>query len=206
MKRIPSALPSLARVSSPAGSKGFSVIESVVTAILLAIVVSGSAVLMSSVNRSSTRSDTLVTLDSAIDSDLATIRDLSVRFTCCSGVCTVAAPTNFATSTSACATDDPRNDRYYFPQRDDTSTTANFANTTTAREPDAVGQLCANNNVFLAPLQTAVNALPVPAGATRTTTIRPNRILEVSYTNITETPNRVVRVVNILPPMANWCP
>jgi len=188
------------------GGEGFSIIESVITAILLAIVVSGSAILLSSVNRSSGRSDTLVALDSAIDSNLAEIKDLSVRFTCCSGVCTVTPPTNFGTSTSACATNDPRDDRYYFPQRDDTATTGNFAGTTTAREPDAVGQLCANNVAFMTPLQTAVDAVAVPAGTTRTTTIRDNRILEVSYTDRTETPNRVVRVANILPPMANWCP
>lgn len=205
MKRLSHSLPSVMRASR-LGSEGFSVIESVVTAIILVIVVSGSAVLMNSVNRSSTRSDSLAALESAIDSDLAAIRNLSTRFTCCSGVCTVAAPTTFGTSTSACATNDPRDDRYYFPQRDDTTTTANLPNTTSAREPDAVGQLCANNAVFMAPLETAVDALPIPAGTTRATTIRPNRILEVRYTNITETPNRVVRVANILPPMANWCP
>lgn len=187
-------------------SGGFTIIESLITVILLAAVVSGSAIMLTSINRSSTRSDSLVELDSAIDSNLAQINDISVRFTCCSGVCTVTPPNNFGTAASACATADPRDDRYYFPQRDDTSTTGNFANTTTAREPDAVDQLCLpnNNTVFMTPLKTAVDALAVPAGATRTTTIRANHILEVSYRNTSE--DRVVRFANILPPMANWCP
>ena len=205
MKPLPSTSKAIARASRM-GEEGFSILESVVTAILLAIVVSGSAILLSSVNRSSGRSDTLVALDSAIDSNLAQIKDLSVRLTCCSGACTLTPPTNFGTSTSACATDDPRDDRYYFPQRDDTSTTANFAGTTTAREPDAVGQLClpANNTAFMTPLKDAVDALSVPAGATRTTTIQPNHILEVSFTDTMD--SRVVRVANVRPSMANWCP
>ncbi len=183
-------------------------IEAVITGVLLALVVSGSAVLLTSVNRSTNRSDTLVATNTAIDADLATIKSISQRLTCCSGTCTVAAPTTFGTSTSSCATNDPRDDRYYFPQRDDTTTTANFANTTTAREPDAVDQLCsvANNTVFMTPLQNAVDAVAIPAGSnfTRATQINANHILQVTYTDTID--NRVVRVANILPPMANWCP
>jgi hypothetical protein len=171
-------------------------------------VVSGSAALLTSVNRSSTRSDSLVATNTAIDADLAAIQGLSVRLTCCSGVCSVTPPTSFGTATSSCATNDPRDDRYYFPQRDDTTTTANFANTTTPKEPDAVDQLCstANNTNFMTPLQTAVDALTVPAGSnfTRATQINPNHILQVTYTDSID--NQVVRVANILPPMANWCP
>ncbi len=181
-------------------------IEAVITGVLLALVVSGSAVLLTNVNRSTNRSDTLVATDTAIDADLATIKGISLRLTCCSGTCTVTPPTTFGTTTSACATNDPRDDRYYFPQRDDTTTTANFANTTTPKEPDAVDQLCsvANNTVFMTPLQNAVDALPVPTGTTRATQINANHILQVTYTDTTD--NRVVRVASILPPMANWCP
>jgi len=188
------------------GDQGFALIEAVITGILLALVVSGSAALLTSVNRSTNRSDTLVATNTAIDADLAAINGISVRLTCCSGTCTVTPPTNFGTSTSSCATNDPRDDRYYFPQRDDTTTTANFANTTTPKEPDAVDQLCAvaNNTVFMTPLQNAVDALPVPTGTTRATQINANHILQVTYTDTTD--NRVVRVANILPPMANWCP
>jgi len=189
-------------------------IEAVITGVLLALVVSGSAVLLTNVNRSTNRSDTLVATDTAIDADLATIKGISQRLTCCSGTCTVTPPTvaAVALSTSSCATIDPRDDRYYFPQRDDTTTTTNFANTTSPKEPDAVDQLCsvANNTVFMTPLRNAVDAVAVPAGSnfTRETEILDPtiavHILQVRYRDTID--DRVVRVANILPPMANWCP
>ncbi len=193
------------RASGRAGQDGFSILESVVTALLLAIAVSGSAALLSSVNRMATRADSIEELNTAIDSNLTAIRNISTRFTCCSGICSTATPTTYG-STSACATNDPRDDRYYFPQMDVATTTVNFPNTTTSKEPEAVDQLCAaaNNTVFMTPLKTAVDALPVPADSTRVSTIRPNHILEVSYTDTID--NRVVRIANITPPASHWCP
>jgi hypothetical protein len=92
------------------------------------------------------------------------------------------------------------------------TTTTNFANTTSPKEPDAVDQLCsvANNTVFMTPLRNAVDAVAVPAGSnfTRETEILDPtiavHILQVRYRDTID--DRVVRVANILPPMANWCP
>lgn len=197
---------------SPA-SGAFTVIEPLVLTILLAIVVSGTAVVLTSINRSAAEARRVVTMNQEIDSNLAEIKNLSGRLSCCASTCSVTPPSTFGTSQN-CATNNPLDSRYFYPQRDDPATTATIAGTSpaTADERAAVDQLC-NSGAFLTPLLTAVNATALPAGASRTATLWPsggttptagdNRI-RIVYT---ETLNsRVTRVANITPPMTRWCP
>ena len=183
---------------------GFTIVEPLVLVILLSIVVSGTAVVLTSVNRSSAEARRVVTMDQEIDSNLAQIKQLSGQLTCCSSVCTVTPPTTFGT-TANCATNNPLDSRYFYPQRDDPATTAHIAGNSPATpdERAAVDQLCASG-AFLTPLVTAVDALPSPAGVTRTAAAQANRTLRITYTDTVNA--RITRVTNITPPMARWCP
>lgn len=188
--------------------QGIGIVEPLVLTVMLAIVIGSTALVFNSINRRTISTQQQVVMQASIDDNLRQIKTLARRYTCCSGVCTTTIPTTFGVvsgTTQPCATNNPLDDRYYFPQVDLTSTTANFPNTTTSSEPIAVEQLCANNTAFLTPFQTAVNALPQPVNATRATTIQPERILRVTFTDINSN-NRVVRVENIIPHMAYFCP
>jgi type II secretory pathway pseudopilin PulG len=183
---------------------GFTIIEPLVLVVLLSIVVSGTALVLTSVNRSSAEARRVVTMNQEIDSNLAEINQLSRRLTCCSSVCTVTPPTTFGT-TANCATNNPLDSRYFYPQRDDPATTGTIAGTSpaTADERAAVDQLCASG-AFMTPLLTAVNALTQPAGVTRTATAQANNTIRVIYND--DVNGRVTRVANVTPPMARWCP
>ncbi len=183
---------------------GFTIVEPLVLAILLSIVVSGTAVVLSSLNRSSAEARRVVTMDEDIDSQLAQIKQLSGQLTCCSSVCTVTPPTVVG-ATANCATANPLDSRYFYPQRDDPATTATIAGTSpaTSDERAAVDQLC-TSGAFLTPLVTAVDALPLPAGVTRNAAAQANRTIRIVYTDTVN--SRVTRVANITPPMSRWCP
>jgi hypothetical protein len=190
--------------------RGIGVVEPLVLTILLMFVVGSTALVFNSINRRTISTEQQVVMRAQIDDHLRQIKTLARAYTCCSGVCSTATPTSVGVVsgfTQPCATDNPLDDRYYFPQVDLASTTANFTNTTTSSEPLAVEQLCANNTNFMTPFETAVDALTLPAGATwsRTTDIQDNRILRVTFTDTTNG-NRVTRVENIIPHMAYFCP
>ncbi|WP_216918753.1 hypothetical protein [Synechococcus sp. CCAP 1479/9] len=186
---------------------GFTIVEPLVLVILLSIVVSGTAVVLTSVNRSSAEARRVVTMDQEIDSSIAQIKQLSGRLTCCTSVCTVTPPTTFGT-TSNCATNNPLDSRYFYPQRDDPATTATIVGTSpaTSDERAAVDQLCASG-AFLNPLVTAINdpiVIPRPTGVTLTPAVQANRTIRVTFFDTVN--SRVTRVANITPPMARWCP
>ncbi len=195
------------RRSSPA-EQGIGIVEPLVLTVMLVIVVGSTALVFNSINRRTISTQQQVVMQASIDDNLRQIKTLARRYTCCSGVCTTTIPTTFGVvsgNTQPCATNNPLDDRYYFPQVDLASTTANFPNTTSSSEPIAVEQLCANNTAFLTPFQTAIDALPQPVNATRTTAIQPERILRVTFTD-NNSNNRVTRVENIIPQMAYFCP
>jgi type II secretory pathway pseudopilin PulG len=194
----------------PKAERGIGIAEPLVLSVILAIVVGATAVVFNSINRQTITTRKQVEMQSSIDDNLRQIQVLARRFTCCAGTCTVTPPTTFGVVgaiTQPCATNNPLDDRYYFPQVDLATTTANFPNTTTPSEPLAVEQLCRpeNNTVFMTPFRTAVEALPQPVNATRATTIQPLKTLRVEFTDNNNS-NRSVRVVFITPAMANYCP
>jgi len=188
--------------------QGSSIVEALVLAVMITIVLASTASIFNGISRRTVSTQQQVLMQASIDDNIRQIKTLARRFTCCSGVCTVTPPTTFGVVsgvTQPCATNNPLDDRYYFPQVDLASTTANFPNTTTPSEPIAVEQLCANNANFMTPFRTAVNAVPQPENATRTTTIQPDRVLRVTFTDNNNN-NREVRVENIIPQMAYFCP
>ncbi len=202
-------------------ANGFTIVEPVILMVMLVIISAGTSVLIDSINRNSVNARLQIKVSEDIESDIATVRGVADRLTCCSGTCLVAtinAATGLATfpsidsgtATSSCATNNPRNGAFFFPTRDDTTTTAPIAPSSSAREPDAVTEFCANNTVtspVMTPLLTAVNALPNPLAAqniTRVVSIQPNKVLRVIYRETVPT-TRDLRLISIVPPMANFC-
>lgn len=188
---------------------GFSLTEPLVLVLMLTVAMLAAAVIFSSAMRSFTTSLNVTRMETAIDQNMAQINQLSREFTCCSGTCTTTVPTTFG-ATQACATDNPRDDRYYFPQLDLSTTNTNFANTTTSVEPAAVDQICsaANNTNFMTPFKTAVDATAQPSPAIRSTTIKTDSLhtLQVTFSESANNTTRVIRTVIVVPVMANYCP
>lgn len=172
-------------------------VEPLVLGILLSVVAIGTAITMMAVNRVSGSANQVDDTASAIEADLTSIRQLSRRYTCCSGTCTTSIPTAYG-GTNSCAVNDPESSSYFFPLMDNPGTVQ--------VEPDVVDAICspANNTAFLTPLKTAIDAVAVPTGVQRTTQIEPNRLLKVTY--VTTADSRKVRVFLLSPPMASWCP
>ena len=179
-------------------SEGFSLVEPLILGVVLAIITSGTAVMLMTANRMSRRSDSIDVSAIAVEADLTAIQRISRRFTCCSGTCSVSIPTNYG-STKPCAVNTPDDDRYFYPQMDD-------ASTTNVDEVGAVDTLCqdTSNTAFMQPLKTAVDAIAAPANSSRTTTILANHVLKVSYVDTVN--GNTTRVAMVVPTMAYFCP
>ncbi|MCP9935017.1 prepilin-type N-terminal cleavage/methylation domain-containing protein [Cyanobium sp. Candia 9D4] len=84
--------PSLATVS-PAprrchGAAGFSLVELMVSSVLLVLALTGTSVLFVESNRSSAAAETRYRQQALVDTDLARVRRLNDRYTCSTGSCT----------------------------------------------------------------------------------------------------------------------
>lgn len=213
--RTPAPRPPVPVVAATVGPvAAFTLVEPLVLTLMLMIAMAATAVIFNGINRQTASTQQQVLMQNSIDGDVRQIKTLARNFTCCSGVCSTAPPTSFGVVAGVvrpCATSDPRDDRYYFPQVEiipvAPATKANFPYTTTFREFVAVEQLCAstNNTNFMTPLKTAVDALAQPTGASRASVIQPDKILRVTYTDTANSP-RVARVETISPMMAKFCP
>lgn len=192
------------------GQEGIGILEPMISIVILSIAVTVSANLLLITSRTRQQAYQSYDLSTRIDANLAAIHDQAARLTCCSGRCTIGIPNGIAPGVeSVCATMDHTDDRYFFPQRDDASTTAPFPNTTEPREPYAVDQLCSStSNLVVAPLVQKINAatsgpLVSPAGTNRVLAVRPRNLLQVTYTD--SVTDSILRVEHILPPMVKHC-
>jgi len=191
----------------PPGRKnsGFSILESLIVVVLVGLAAAASASMFSVALRGLQDTRQTYAVQAAIEANKTQIDALARRFTCCSGICTVTPPTTFGAN-EACATNNPNDDRYYFPQADLASTTTNFPNTTTPSEPNAVDQLCttANNTNFMTPLKTAIDGLAQPSPGTRSNAvILDYKMLRVDFTQ--PGTGAVIRSLYVKPRMANFC-
>lgn len=186
---------------------GFTTLESLIVLVLIGIAAAGSTAMFTVALRGLQGTRQTYAAQAAIEANKAQIDDLARKFTCCSGICTTTSPTSTTSGPSkACATTSPNDDRYYFPQLDDPTTTTNFPGTTTPSEPNAVDQLCdnTNNTVFLTPLKTAIDGLAQPSPATRSSAqILSYKMLRVDFTD--PSAGIVVRSIYVKPRMANFC-
>jgi type II secretory pathway pseudopilin PulG len=190
-------------------SRGIGLVEPLMLTLLLMIVIGATANIFNSINRRTVSTQQQVVMQAAIDDNVRQIKTLARQFTCCSGTCTTTIPTTFgvvANVTQPCATNNPMDDRYYYPQVD-------LASTTALNEQLAVDTLCqtdaTNNLAFMTPLKDAVDALAQPTNATRRAALIDNsnpHVLRVTYTdNNSNRGSRVVRIENIIPRMAFFC-
>jgi type II secretory pathway pseudopilin PulG len=198
---------------------GFSLVESLVMTVLVLLAAGSSALILNSASRMAISHRLQVALNENIESYLAEVSAKGDSYTCCAGACTTTPPTSTQASgdnTSSCATNDPRDDRYFFPFQDDPDTTTALyglntctvgreTNQACAREPDAVTEVCkdVNVNLLLGPLQTAISNLTPPTNTTVTTAIQPSKTIRVTITDTKN--NRVARVFDLYPPMARFC-
>jgi len=202
------------------GHGGFSIAESLLMTIVVLLAVGSSALVLNSASRMAISHRLQVAQNENIESYLSQASALGDSYTCCAGACSTNPPAYQATqdggdTTSSCATNDPRDDRYFFPFQDDPDTTTalfdlntckvgSLENQPCAREPDAVTEVCKNANVnrLLGPLQTAIDTLDTPKDTTVTTAIQPSKTIRIT---IKDNNNRVARVFDLYPPMARFC-
>ena len=206
------------RQPSRRASSGFTIVETLVASVLVVLTMVSSATLVTIANRRAISTRQLVEMQRSIDDNIREIKVLARQYTCCSGVCTTTIPTTINTAippaapNAPCLTSDWRSSSYYYPAMDLASTTLNFPNTTTPSEPNAVDQLCGNNNNFMTPFRNAVNLVSTAqltaSNVTRATEIQANKVLRVTFTdninNVNGVP-RVARQVYIRPAMASYC-
>ncbi|MEA5475759.1 type II secretion system protein [Synechococcus sp. CCY9201] len=203
--------------------QGFTILEVIVLIVILALTSSVTAIALTSANRMTRSARLEVKMNEDIQSFISEVRQIGDMYTCCSGTCSVTPPAASATvdggnATSSCATNNPRDDRYFFPYQDNPATTGALMSMTCqvggatvpcAREPDAITEVCksANNTAFMTPLKTAVDAIQAPANTSVATTIPtppPPHVLRITITDTVN--NRTARVYNLVPPMSRWCP
>ena len=167
-----------------ASQAGFTILEVVVAATVLAVACSAGAVLSGVSTRALSSGNRQSLQQSQIDADLAAIRDLAETYTWCSG----------AGAFSSCTTGvQARSENYYFPP--DTSPAAISAFETACSDT--------GSDSLNAPLVAVINARPVPPGVSRSVAsddIATHR-LRISYTG-----TAVNRVVLLVPTVAAWCP
>jgi type II secretory pathway pseudopilin PulG len=70
------------------GAGGFSLVELMVSSVLLVLALTGTSVLFVESNRSSAAAETRYRQQALVDTDLARVRRLNDRYTCSSGTCT----------------------------------------------------------------------------------------------------------------------
>jgi prepilin-type N-terminal cleavage/methylation domain-containing protein len=168
---------------------GFSLVEILVAAVIIGITGSALATLLNSSNTSfrSTRDANL--LAESIDTDLANIKDVAFRMTCCSGSCTTEPNTQAPCSPNTV----PGDQNYYFPSSAlDTNESA--INTFTEK--------CSDGSLVTS-LTSLIGASDLPEGITRSfdTSGAASHRLTVVYGNSSEK-----RAYTLVPTVSAWCP
>lgn len=181
-------------------SGGFTLVELLVGGVLVLIAGAGAALIISGTSNTLQSSREIDRLQALVDDDVAQIRELSARFSCCSGACGL--------GTGGCLAANARDDRFYYPIATDAAAPQFLEG------PIGATGLCNNGGVgdaFIASI--AANAAPsadfAAAGLNRAVVRADgadgrNHLVRLTYTGPA---NRGVgRVVHILPPAASWCP
>jgi prepilin-type N-terminal cleavage/methylation domain-containing protein len=170
-------------------TRGFTLVELLVSTVLIGTVLGSLAVLPQIIGRGSLETGRRNTSQAAIDANLADLRLLANHFSCCSGNCvTSAAPAN-------CNGAGPGNPNFYQPPASNPTAVAAFAT-------------ACSTGTLAGTLQTALTsqiATPTqPPGITRTITVdnADAHRLRIQYT----APGNVERVAILSPVAAAFCP
>jgi type II secretory pathway pseudopilin PulG len=168
---------------------GFSLAELLVSAVIIGVLGVSVASVLNTGNsffRSTRESNTL---EQATDKDLAMIKDIAFRMTCCSGSCTTETDTQSPCSPNTV----PGNQNYYFPSSAlDTDETAIKAFETKCSNGALVGELIK-----------LIGSADLPIGITRSfeTSDASSHRLTVIYQSSAEN-----RAYTFVPTVAAWCP
>lgn len=185
------------------GAGGFSLVELMVSSVLLVLALTGTSVLFVESNRSSAAAETRYRQQALVDTDLARVRRLNDRYTCRTGTCTSLGSTELG-----------KND--FFPTP--TSTAAN-GNSSAGQLFEA---LC-NSTSLITQLVTDIGAPPstlTAAGITYgvdtanqgqqtvsefgTNVVRNLHRYTITYTNSSS--GELLRRVTLVPTTVAWCP
>lgn len=179
----------------PVGEAGFTLMEILVGVVLLALVSTGTASLISLANSNLSSSTSQNSSQAAIDSDISRARKLAEDYTCCPGSCTADPGTITTAKTAGRCAGNVNDSTYYFPQQSNDITAFTSACST--------GTLTTN-------LITAIQSLGGLSGVTRTVTNDDSADLTAHRIRITYSGSGrsagINRVVKIVPTVAGWCP
>lgn len=163
---------------------GFTLVELLVSSVLIATVLGSLAVLPQIIGRGSLQTEQRIIRQSAIDGDLAQLRQLAKNFTCCSGDCAISSTCNGAS---------PGSPGFYEPS--DPTNKAAFSTT------------CSSPGGLAAPLRTLLQLQATPPGITRSipepspADAAAHRV-RIQYTS----PGNVERLAILVPTAASFCP
>ncbi len=185
------------------GSDGFSLVELMVSSVLLVLALSGTSVLFAESNRSSAAATQRYRQQSLVDTDLARVRRLNDRYTCSSGTCTSLGTLELG-----------KND--FFPPPTSTETTGNSAagNAFEAlcNSTGLITQLVANIGAASATLTAAgitysidsANQGQQTISEFGTNVVRNLHRYTITYTNSSS--GELLRRVSLVPTTVAWCP
>jgi prepilin-type N-terminal cleavage/methylation domain-containing protein len=164
---------------------GFTLVELLVSTMIIGIILGGLLTFPQIIGRGSQQAQRQNEGQSAIDTDLATMRALANNFSCCSGSCTT------SEFPAKCNNVDPGNQDYYVPA-------TNSQALSTFRTACTSGTLAAS-------LKSSLDAQSPSAGITSRTVVIDSASahrVRVTYT----APGNVERVAILVPTAAAFCP
>lgn len=169
---------------NPSAQAGFTLVELLVSTVLIGTVLGSLALLPGIIGRGSLQTERQNNSLAGIDSDLSTMRALAHNFSCCSGRCVTSVnPAN-------CNGASPGTAAFYRP------TVSSAAETTF--------HTSCENYTLATTLRTALSTQAQATGVSRTVTVDSAEAhrLRVTYT----APGNVERVAILLPTVASFCP
>lgn len=187
--------------------EAFTLVELLVGFTMLLIVLGGATTLLMAANRALRNSELRNGREALVDADVATIRELGERYTCCPGTCT----TDIATINGAasCAVDFPPADTakedYYFPVN-----TQSAIDSFSLTSYDSDGNVSAEtgfckDGTLVDNLVDTISGLPAVPGVNRAVNVDDalTHRIRITYTSVDPPINREVKIV---PTVAAWCP
>jgi prepilin-type N-terminal cleavage/methylation domain-containing protein len=176
---------------------GFSLIEVLVSIAIIGVLVAGVASIFFGGNSALLRTRAANQLEEAVDQDLARIKDIAFRMTCCSGTCTtesgLASPCSIDPLSSPLTFYAPGKQNYYFP--DPVLDTTSSAITSFTNK--------CNSGGLTSELIALIGEGSLPGGVSRefNTTQAASHRLTVSYIGGGQS-----RSYTVVPTVSAWCP
>lgn len=189
-------------------TEGFTLIEHLIGAALIAFTLLGAVSLLRSGTANRTRTEEVDRQQTLIDDDVSRIREVAANYTWCNGVASLEPPMPPCNEINPAQTYNPGNERYYFPDPDKgTDFVADFETACQTLAAGATPPRTVLMDEFLTWINNPQNVPPPAGGLIREAAVPDGPPLQqrvrISYSNQDNTVNRLV---TIIPSVANWCP